>query len=375
MGTSRTVVTGPGLRRWGLVLGLIVVLAAIPIGISRWPVRAAGIDVGTLRARVAASVGQAFQGYAQSSGLLPLPSLPGLSHVTALVSGVTEMRTWYAAADRWRVDVLGEGTEHDVYRTSDAEFTWDFGDNQLTRVVGDQPVRLPRAADLTPPELARRVLSIASTDRVVPLPAKRVAGVDAAGLRLVPASPDTTVAHVDIWADAAHGLPLQAEVTAKGGTRPVFVTRFLEIHFGAPAASVLTPPAPRPGIGYTVTEAPDIISAINRRGRPVLLPAGLAGLPRRDSVAGLSAVAVYGTGLASVVVVGLPGRFGGQAFQQIQTYGQEVTVPGDSEASLITTGLLSLLAVRMDNRVFLVAGLVGPALMQRVAGSLAERSR
>jgi hypothetical protein len=154
----------------------------------------------------------------------------------------------------------------------------------------------------------------------------------------------------------------------------VFVTRFLEIHFSTPGASVLTPPQPRAGIGYTATEAPDIISAINQR-RPVLLPAGLAGLPRRDSIAGLSAVAVYGTGLSSIVVVGLPGRFGGQAFQQIQTYGQEVTVPGDSEASLITTGLLSVLAVRMGNRVFLVAGLVGAPLMQRVAGSLAERGR
>ncbi|HEY0534498.1 MAG TPA: hypothetical protein VGD29_23170 [Actinoplanes sp.] len=374
MGTSRTVVTGPGLRRWGVVLGLIVVLAAIPIAVGRWPVRAAGIDVGTLRARVAASGGQAFQGYAQSTGLLPLPALPNLSQVTALVSGTTEMRTWYAAPDRWRVDVLGDGTEHDLYQTPEAQFTWDFGDNQLTRIVGDQPVRLPRAADLTPPELARRVLSIATADRVEPLPARRIAGVDAAGLRLVPAGPDTTVAHVDIWADPAHGLPLQAEVTAKGGTRPVFVTRFLEIHFSAPAAAVLTPPAPRPGIGYTVTEAPDIISAINRR-RPAFLPAGLAGLPRRDSVAGLSAVAVYGTGLASIVVIGLPGRFGGQAFQQIQTYGQEVTVPGDAEASLITTGLLSVLAVRVGNRVYLVAGLVGAPLMQRVAGSLAERGR
>jgi hypothetical protein len=374
MGTRRTVVTGPGLRRWGLVLALIVVLAAVPIAINRWPVRAAGIDVGTLRARVTASKGQAFQGYAQSSGLLPLPALPNLSQVTALVSGTTEMRTWYAGPDRWRVDVLGEGTEHDVYQTPEAQFTWDFGDNQLTRVVGDQPVRLPRAADLTPPELARRVLSIASGDRVEPLPARRVAGVDAPGLRLVPSSPDTTVAHVDIWADASTGLPLQAEVTAKGGTRPVFVTRFLEVHFGAPAAGVLTPPAPRPGIGYTVTEAPDIISAINRR-RPAFLPAGLAGLPRRDSVAGLSAVAVYGTGLASIVVMALPGRFGGEAFQQIQTYGQEVTVPGDSEASLITTGLLSVLAVRTGGQVFLVAGLVGAPLMQRVAGSLAERGR
>jgi hypothetical protein len=374
MGTGRTVVTAQGLRRWGLVLALVVVLAAVPVGINLWPVRAAGLDPGTLRARVTASGSQAYQGYAQSTGLLGLPALPNLTQVTALVSGTTEMRTWYAAPDRWRVDVLGEGTEHDLYQTPSAQFTWDFGDNQLTRIDGDQPVRLPRAADVTPPELVRRLLSIAAGDRVEPLAARRVAGVDAAGLRLIPASADTTVAHVDIWADPKTGLPLQAEITAKGGARPVFVTRFLEIHFSTPDAAVLTPPAPRPGIGFTTTEAPDILSAINRR-RPVELPAALAGLPRRDPVTGLTTAGEYGTGLSSIVVAGLPGRFGSQAFQQVSTYGRPLDVPTGSEAALITTGLLSVLIVHSGFRTYLVAGLVGPALMQRVATALAEDAR
>lgn len=374
MGPSRTVVTTQGLRRRAFVLALVVVLAAIPIVVSRWPVRAAGVDPATLRARIIASKTQAYQGYAQSSGLLGLPALPDLTSVTALLSGTTEMRTWYAAPDRWRVDVLGEGTEKDLYQTPDAEFTWDFGGNQLIRIVGDQPVRLPRAADLTPPELVRRLLGSAQGDRVVSLPAQRIAGVDAEGLRLIPAGADTTVAHVDIWADPANGLPLQAEVTAKGGARPVFSTRFLEIHFSTPDAAVLTPPAPRAGIGYTVTQAPDIISAINQR-RPIFLPAGLAGLPRRDAITGLSAAGVYGTGLSSIVVIGLPGRFGGEAYQQLETYGRKLTVPAGSDAALITTGLLSVLMVRMGFRTYLVTGLVGAPLMERVANSLAERGR
>jgi hypothetical protein len=373
MVNGRTVVSAQGLRRWSLVLTAVLVLAAIPVIINRWPARATGVDAATLRARIAGSARQAFQGYAQSAGLLGLPALPNLTEVTALLSGTTEMRAWYAAKDRWRVDVLGPGTEQDVYQTPGGQYRWDYGDNQLIRIVGDQPVRLPRAADLTPPELVRRVLGISAGDRVEPLAARRVAGIRAAGLRLLPSSPDTTVAHVDIWADPGTGLPLQAEITAKGGTRPVFVTRFLEIHLRAPDAEVLTPPAQNPGIGFSVTEAPDILSAINRR-RPVSLPAEVAGLARRNAVPGLTVADVYGTGLSSFVVAALPGRFGSAAFEQIATYGRTVRVPA-GDAALIATGLLSVLVVRTADRTYLVAGMVGPELLQRVAVDLAEGAR
>jgi hypothetical protein len=365
VGTGRTVVTAQGLRRWALVLGVALLLAAIPVAVNLWPVPAKALD------RISFSSSQPYYGYVQSAGLLGLPALPNLTQVTAPLSGTTEMRTWYASPRSWRVDVLGEGTERDLYQTPEAQYSWDFGDNQLIRIEGDQPVRLPRAADLTPPELVRRLLSAAEGDKVTALAAKRVAGLDAPGLRLTPASPDTTVAHVDIWADPRHGVPLQAEITAKGGTRPVFVTRFLEIHFAAPDAAVLTPPAPRAGIGYTVTEAPDILGVINRR-RPVSLPSSLAGYPRRDAIRGLSAAGVYGTGLSSFVVAALPGRFGAAAFGQISTYGQDVPAPAGSQAALIATGLLNLLVVRDPGRTYLVAGPVAPALLERVATALGE---
>jgi hypothetical protein len=368
MGTGRTVVSGQALRRWALVLGLVVVLAAIPVAINVWPARASDVDPAALRARISGSRDQPYQGYAQSAGLLGLPALRNLTQVTSLVSGTTEMRTWFAAPDRWRVDVLGEGTEQDLYQTPEAQFTWDFGDNQLTRIVGEQPVRLPRAADLTPPELVRWLLGASRGDPVSALGGKRVAGIQAAGLRLVPAGADTTVAHVDVWADPATGVPLQAEITAKGGVRPVFVTRFLEIHFSTPEAGVLTPPAPRDGIGYSETEAPDILSAINRR-RPVVLPASIAGLRRQGE---LATAGVYGTGLSAIVVAGLPGRFGAQAYQQIDTFGQQLTLPIGTEAAMIPTGLLTVLIVRNGNGTYLIAGLVGPDLMQRVANGLAE---
>jgi hypothetical protein len=362
-----TVVRAQAWRRWAVVLAVVVVLCSVPVAVNAWPARAGDVPLATLRQRIAASAGQAYQGYAQSSGLLPLPALPNLEQVTALVSGVTEMRTWYAGRNRWRVDVVDGGSERDTYQTPDAQYVWDYGDNQLSRIVGDQPIRLPRASDVTPPELVRRVLAIAAGDRFEPLAGKRIAGHAAAGLRIVPATPDTTVDHVDVWADPGTGLPLQAELTAKGGVRPVFVTRFLEVHLSAPDADVLAPPVPTASMGYTTTSAPDILSILNRR-RFIFLPDRLAGQARTDTI--VSAAGVYGTGLAQFVVAALPGRFGSQAWDRVQTFGLDVPVPA-GRASLIATGLLNVLVVRTD-RTYLVAGLAQPALLKRVAADLSD---
>jgi hypothetical protein len=368
MGVGRTVVRMQARRRWALVVAVVVLLCSVPVVIGAWPARAAEADPAILRERISASADQPYQGFAQSSGLLPVPPLPNLEQVTALASGTTQMRVWYAARDRWRVDVIEGGSEHDVYQTPQAQYVWDYGDSQLSQVVGEQPLRLPRAADLTPPELVRRLLAIAAADRFEPISGKRVAGVSAAGLRLLPVAAGTTIDHIDVWADPATGLPVQAEVTAKGGERPVFITRFLELHRSVPSADVLTPPPGHPGIGFTVTTAPDILSIINRR-RPALLPDRLGGAPRRDAVAGSSAADVYGTGLAQFVVVALPGRLGFRSYDRIATFGRDVEVP-DGAAAIISTGLLTLLAVDAG-RTYLVAGFVEPDVLERVAVDLA----
>lgn len=348
------------------MLTVVAVLCALPAAARVRPVRAPAVDLAGLRDRIAASTGQPHQGYVQSAGALGLPALPGLSTVTAYLSGTTELRTWYAGTDRWRVDVLGPGTEQGHYRTADAQYVWDYGDNQVTRVVGPQAVRLPRPADLTPPDLGRRLLSIAAGDRIEPLAARRVAGIVAAGLRIVPAAAGTTIAHIDIWADPGTGLPLQAEVTARGGSRPVFVTRFLEVHLSTPPADVLTPPD-APGAGFVETETPDVISAVGRWGAGTL-PDRLAGQTRRAAVDAVDAVGLYGAGLAQFVVLAVPGRIGAQVYGDLALVGRELEF-AEGTAALVATGLLTVLVVR-SARTYLVAGLVGPALMERVAADL-----
>jgi hypothetical protein len=363
-----TVVSGQAWRRWGVVAVVVAVLCGVPIVLSLRPAPAATAgDPQTLRQRMAASAGRAFTGYAQSSGLLPLPPLPNLTEITRPLSSRTEMRVWYAGPASWRVDVIDGATERDTYQHLGSQLIWDSGDNRLTQVVGEQPVRLPRPADLVPPELVRRLLKLAAGDRVTAIAGKRVAGLDAAGLRIRPASPDTTIDHVDIWGDPATGLPLQAEVTAKGGERPVFTTRFLSVEMTAPDSRTVTPPARD---DTQVTDAPDLLSQISRRRRGGDLPAALGGEQRNTAVEGLTSAATYGDGLAQFVVIRLPGRFGDSAYDRVSTYGTGLHLDG-GDGAVLATGLLTILTVRTD-RVYLVAGFVQPAVLRRVAADLAR---
>src|SRR6266704_2367398 len=170
MGTV-TVVAVQARRRWAVVAAAALGLAALPAVVSAVPVSAPATDVARLAARVQASTNQPYQGYAESTGTAGLPALPQLGHVADLLNGDTRLRVWYASANRWRVDVIGIGSERDTYQTPAGQVIWDYGRNQLTELDGTPPVRLPRGADLTPPELARRLLSLAGDQvRLAPLP-------------------------------------------------------------------------------------------------------------------------------------------------------------------------------------------------------------
>src|SRR5689334_12135197 len=204
-------------RRWAVVAAVAAVLVSVPSVVAALAPAGASVDPGRLRDLVLASASRPYQGYAESAGSLALPELPNLAPVTALFSMRTPMRAWYAGPDRYRVDILGTAGEHDVYRLPDGEYTWDYGDNTLTALIGDP---------------------------VSALPGRNVAGVAAAGLRLVPADPDTTIGRVDVWADPATGLPVRVEVTARGQQAPILVTEFQQLEQTAP---VVEAPRPVPG--------------------------------------------------------------------------------------------------------------------------------
>jgi hypothetical protein len=335
------------------------------------PVSADAVDPRVLRDRILASGERPYQGYAEIAGSLALPELPKVADVTSLLTGTTRVRTWYSSPSRWRFDVVSTAGERDVYGTPDGEFTWDYGTNMLTRLVGAPPVRLPRAGDLLPPDLARRVLvGSGDDDTVSSLPARKIAGRSAVGLRLTPTDPATTIGHVDVWAEADTGLPLAVEVTGRGAGQPVLVSQFLEFSSTPPAAEVLTPKAP-PGGGFSVVEAPDIADALGvRRGsRP---PAQLAGRALQETDVGVRGVGVYGTGLSAFVALPIPREIGGDAADAVVGAGGVSSELPGGEAFHLSIAPLSVVVARSQvaRRWYLLAGLVTSELLLDAAADL-----
>ena len=371
------VVRREALRRWSVTAAGVAILCLLPAVVAAWPVRAAsGIGPGELRDRVLASVNQPYSGYVTTDGRLRLPALPALEDVRGLFSGSARLRAWYASSSSWRVAELTATGERDTYRTVAGQYSWDYERNLVTELLGDPSVWLPGTSDVVPPVLARRLLGAGG--HLDPLPARRVAGVEAAGLRLTPDDPDTAIAWVDVWADPRTGLPVHVEVAGESAADPVFTSRFLEVRQAAPDPAALTPAAP-PGAGFATTTPADSAEALGN----VLnaqLPDTLVGKARSPIAfaEGVTGAGVYGTGFSTLVVVGLPGRLGRQTLEAARDNGAaEIPLAGAQGYELRAAPLAALVVHRPGDRSYrrtwLLTGLVDPQLLRRAAAELVGR--
>jgi len=350
-------------RRWLLVAaGAAGLLGA---GVLRLPAAAVDVDPDALRGRILAAV-PPYVGLAESTGRLGLPEIPRLESVAALLTGTTRIRAFVAGADRWRVDELTPAGERDTYRVDGSEYVWDFGSDQLTRVVGTAPLRLPRAADLAPPDLARRLLALAPADPVTALPARRVAGRTAAGLRLVPADPDTTVGRIDVWADAVTALPLRVEVAARTGA-PLLFTELTDVADRQPDPADLAPPVP-PGAGVVSVAAADVSGTL-RVLDAAPAPGRLAG---RDRVvlsgtpdAELPGVGLYGSGLAGFALIPLSREVANRALDGATAAGGTAVEVPFGRAARVATPLVSVAVVARGRSGSLLIGTVAPDVLER----------
>jgi hypothetical protein len=362
-------------RRWCFVAGGVAIICALPALISVLPAEAGRpADAARLRAHVLRSANVPYQGYAESDGALGVPNLRELSDISAMLDGTTRMRVWQASASRWRVDALSDAGERDTYQVPGATYIWDSGSELLTEVAGAQPIRLPRAADLVPPALALRLLRDAgSSGQISGIEGKRVAGIDATGLRLVPADPATTIGHVDIWADPRSGLPLQVEITGRGSGQAMMTSRFMQVSFARPPRGALTPRR-GPGTGFSPTRAADIASAIGSLDDEQL-PGVLAGRARVPPPPDLQEIGIYGDGLSKFAVIAIRGRTGRRDLRTaLNNGGSPLTLTGGIGAQ-ITTPVFTVVLMHpfASFDTFLIAGLTKPDLLVRAADELSVK--
>ena len=348
--------------RWCAVLALVGGLVGLPGAVDARPVQEPSEAATTLLERVRVSDAVAWSGYGEARGDLVLPDVSALEDLPELISGTTRLRAWWRGPAQFRVDALALAGETGVVVSGGDTWTWESGDRVATLLLGDVDVRLPRAADLVAPALGARLARIAALV-VEARPARRVAGVDAAGLRLRPADPAlTTVDRIDLWVDPATGLALRVEVHARGGSGAALTSLLLDLDLTPPPASRtrFTPPA---DARVEVVDAPDIAAAADRFS-PYLLPPSLAGLPRRTDTGEQGGVATYGEGLTALTVVPLRGRTASRMLRGLQ--GGEVT---SSEAE-ISTALVQGRVVRDWRRAYLLLGTVPQDLLSTALAEL-----
>jgi hypothetical protein len=324
-----------GFSRWSVVAALVLLVVVVPLAWRAVPVDDDRIGAADLLARIERSQDLAYSGYVESRGTLRLPVADRFTDLGGLLGGLTRMRVWWRSIDSWRVAELLAAGERDVVRDAALTTSWDYEENEAE--LGAEPdIRLPRAADLVPPMLARRLLDDVDRDGVSRIPARRVAGRNALGLRLTPGSPLSSIHHVDLWADRETGIPLRVEVYGARDARPVVASEFRSFDPTSPDRSTVTftPPA---GARSHFDDILDIADAANQYA-PFVPPRTLAGLaksPKADR-----AVGVYGSGLTRMIAIPLWSRAANPLREQM------LLTPGVrrlDEGTLVRVGPLGVL--------------------------------
>jgi hypothetical protein len=355
--------------RWIAVLAGVAVLCCLPVLASALPARVPPLTPSQLESRILLSQRLPFSGYAESDATFGLPPLPFFSGVTPLLDGVTRMRVWQASPDHWRVDTLSDAGEKDTYQVRDDTFTWDSGGQLLTGIFGAPSLRLPRAADLVPPALAVRLISEAGPGATLgSLPPRRVAGQDAAGLAISPASQHSTIARANIWASPGTGLPLLVQVFGHGAAQPALETQFLQAGPWKPDAGVLAPQH-GPGTGFTTTTPGDLAEVLENLDNE-RLPCRLAGLHRARSP--VRRIGIYGSGLATFAVLRLRHGTGGQVLTEALNAGATRLTFGNGTGAVASAPLVNLVLVHpyASPDTYLLVGLVSRADLEDAAATL-----
>lgn len=357
------------LLRWLIVATLAVVLIGTPIALREWPAESTGIGAVALRDRIQHSDRLGWSGEVRALGSLAVPvTASGFGDVTRLLGESSDLRVWWRGPTQWRVDRLRTTGEADILRDGASVIRWDY-EAHRAELTPYSPIRLPDEADLVPSALAARMLAGARPDELTRLPAQRIAGHSAAGLRLVPSDQRSTISRVDVWADESSGLPLRVQVYADGNLqRPVLTTSVISLQLTTPARARVTFQAPA---GVNLVHGPALDEAAGANAyAPFLAPGSLARMPRRGDPVSFGAVGVYGRGPTALLAVPLRDFVARGLASQLRKN------PGTLESGHrlgLRVGPLSVLLAEVGGGRFLLVGTVTPTTLSTAADELDRR--
>ena len=337
-----------------------LLLAAAPVALHLLPAADTDVSADRLLAQARTAEGRPWSGFVETEGALQLPDADRFSDVGALFGERTRMRAWWQGEDRWRVDQLLLTGETDLIHNGATTIEWDYEHLAATE-SRDPAIRLPRTTDLLPPVLAERLLRGIGAADVGRIPAERVAGISAPGLRVEPASDLSSIDHADLWLDPGSGVPLRVEVYADGGSSAAFTTGFRDFSAQRPDSDDVDFQAPA-GVPVRFDDVLDIADAANQYA-PVRPPQTVAGLAKAASSD--RAVGVYGRGMTEVIAIPLRDREADALRDQLaSTPGVEKT----DDRTLVSLGPLGvLLTGRPGDGGWLLAGTLTRAALVRAA--------
>ena len=354
--------------RWLAVILTAAAFIAAPLLMSARPAAPSDITAVELAGRVGQSADIGWSGFVETAGTLQVPDSDSFATLGQLLGENTRQRVWWRSADDWRVDRLRSTGETDIFRQGRGTVRWIF-ESQTATYSPVSNIRLPDASDLLPPTFARSLLQGVRDSELSRIPSRRVAGIDAPGLRVTPEEKATTVGHIDIWADAVSGLPLQVELYGLGDQRPVLTTTLLELTVGAPPAAT-TRFTLAEGVRVIYEQSVDVAAAANAFA-PYDLPTSLAGLGSRDGK-DPGAVGIYGRGPTTLIALPLRGRIAGPLRRQLEDRGTAQVTDVGTLAPVGPVGVL-ITPFRGRGGAFLLAGTVTSETLQQAAAELLER--
>jgi hypothetical protein len=347
--------------RW-LVVALLALAVSAPPAVLRFR-PAADSDIGAveLAHRVQTSTSLAWTGEVRAQGSLDLP-LGGsmFGGVERILGARTELRVWWRKSTRWRIDRLRTTGETDQLRENNVTIKWNY-EAGTARIVSYSPIREPDDNDIVPAPLAVRMFAGAKPSELSRLPARRVVGRSAVGLRLVPSDAMSTIGRVDTWVDESSGVPLRVDVYGDDDSRhPVFTSEVSSFDADGPTDRQISFEF-SPEADFERAPSLDAVASANAFA-PFVLPSQVIGLDRRGADSGLGAVGVYGRGPTAILAVPLRGEVAHELHDQLVRNRRAKDTGGNVA---LEVGPLSVLLRQSDQGNFLLTGTISPeALLQ-----------